>query len=397
MSASENIGENWPPFLGEEPLFQRGRGLAGFEDLLAAGRVEQLDAGAILVSEGQLDTDMFILLEGDVEVLTQMQQDWLRVAVLGPGSVIGEMAFLDDLPRSARVIARTPIKVMRITREYFQGFARRKPERALAFVLELGRVLAFRLRRLNHFDAAEVARERERKYLAAELHDQTLADLASMGVELGFLSIMAKGTNDEMKTAVAGVRERLKTSETRLREIVQGIYPQTLSTLGLVPALDSYLTILSSRPIANPTSINVTMKVKGFDSNRLPEEIEIEIYRLVQQGVANVIQHAQARNLKLDLDWSEAGLTVIVADDGIGFDVEHPGETPSSGHFGLGNLRNRVERSLGSLKITSKLDRGTILIARIPTASGELLLTGLKEYSYVFDPATLEQEAFRQR
>ena len=130
MSASENIGLNRLPPLGEEPLFQRGRGLTAFEDLLLAGRVLELDAGATLLSEGQLDSDMFILLEGDVEVLTQMQQDWVRVAVLGPGSAIGEMAFLDSLPRSARVIADTPIKVLKITREHFQEFALHNPELA---------------------------------------------------------------------------------------------------------------------------------------------------------------------------------------------------------------------------------------------------------------------------
>ena len=117
---------------------------------------------------------------------------------------------------------------------------------------------------------------------------------------------------------------------------------------------------------------------------------------MVQQGVANVRQHAKANNLKLDLTCRQSSLTVMVADDGIGFDVDHPGETPSSGHFGLANLRDRAERSLGILEITSELGTGTTLTARVPTASDELRSTVLKKYSYVLDPAPSEQEALRQ-
>lgn len=80
---------------------------SAFQGLASTGETRQVDPGTMLVVEGQQANDLYILLEGEVDVMAPMDGDWVRVAVLGPGSAIGEMAFLDDLPRSARVIAAT--------------------------------------------------------------------------------------------------------------------------------------------------------------------------------------------------------------------------------------------------------------------------------------------------
>ena len=137
----------------QEPVFSECLRRPWILQILTAGEVRQLSAGTTVVAEGQQDTEMFILLEGQAEVMAPLHQDWVSVALLGPGNFIGEMAFLDDLPRSARVIATTPLSVLVITRERFLDFAEQRPMLALNFMMELSRTLAHRLRPLERVDA----------------------------------------------------------------------------------------------------------------------------------------------------------------------------------------------------------------------------------------------------
>ncbi|MBC8282074.1 MAG: cyclic nucleotide-binding domain-containing protein [Chloroflexi bacterium] len=342
-----------------------------FKGLADEGRTLNLETGSMLISEGQQATDLYILLEGQMEVMAAMDQDWVRVAELGPGTAIGEMAFLDGSPRSARVVASTPCSLLQITRESFERFSTREPKMAIDFVMELGRILAFRLRRLEQFDTAEVAREYERKSLAAELHDQTLGDMGGLAVELGFLAHQASGVSEELKLAIDQVRERLKETDQGLREIVQGIFPPVLIIMGLIPAVNSYLGSVASRPVTNPHPIEVTLLASGFDDGRLDENLEISLYRVIQQGLSNAIQHSQAKKVGIELRWENDEVTLLLTDDGVGFDVHNPKESPLTGHFGLANLKGRIEKYLGRMDITSEPGSGTTLRARIPVVGGE--------------------------
>ena len=91
------------------------------------------------------------------------------------------------------------------------------------------------------------------------------------------------------------------------------------------------------------------------------------LYRVIQQGLTNVIQHAQATRLEVELTWAGSEVTVSVSDDGVGFDVEHLEKTPASGHFGLVNLRDRVAGLRGVFEIESQPSSGTTIRARVPT------------------------------
>ena len=337
-----------------------------FQGLAHAGAAQQLEPGTVLVVEGQDDTDLYFLLEGEVEVMAQMGQDWVRVAILGTGSPIGEMAFLDGMRRSARVITTTTCSVLQITRKSFEQFSQKAPNLALFFVLELSRIVSSRLRKLEKFDAAEEAKENERKTLAAELHDQTLAALGGMAIELGFLGYQVSEYSEELKSAVDNVRDKLKETDQQLRELVQGIYPPALATMGLVSAMNSHLGELATRPVPSPHSIEIKLTVTGFGRTRLKEELEIGLFRVIQQGVDNVIQHAQAKQVNIDLRWVDDEVTLVLTDDGVGFDVTNPNESALTGHFGLVNLQSRIERFLGRLQIESQPGKGTTLRANIP-------------------------------
>ncbi|MCH8892757.1 MAG: cyclic nucleotide-binding domain-containing protein [Chloroflexi bacterium] len=342
-----------------------------FNGLAEQGQTQKLESGAMLMAEGQQATDLYIVLDGQMEVMARIGQDWIRVAELGPGSAIGEMAFLDGSPRSARVFATTPCSLLQITRESFEKFSQQRPDIAISFILELGRIVAFRLRRLEQFDTAEVSKEYERKALAAELHDQTLADLGGLAVELGFLANKVSGYSEELRQSVDQLRERLKETDQGLRDIVQGIFPPVLTIMGLLPAINSFLSDISGRPVASVYPIEVRLSATGFDKGRLEESLEISLYRVIQQGLANVIQHAQAKQVSIDLSWSDDEVILVLADDGVGFDLLNPKESQLTGHYGLSNLKDRIEKHLGRMEIMSQPGKGTTLRAKIPIVGAE--------------------------
>ena len=377
---------------GREPHFLADISSEEFDKLLTGGETLHFDPTDILISEGAQDTSLYILLDGEVDVLAPTQKGWLQVASLTRGSVIGEMTFLDNLPRSARVVAKTPCSALRVTRASFQEFALREPLLAMVFVWELSRTVSVRMRRVERFDAAEVARGEERKSLAAELHDETMGDLGSMAVELAFMKRQAASEAPDLEVALDELRLRLRATDKRLREIVQGIYPPVLALRGLESAVNSYLGEYSARTIDSPYPLEIEMQTKGFDKERLHEDLEIGVYRVIQQGIANVIQHVQAKKLRIELVWSDSAVTFSLTDDGVGFDVNAPKESPTTGHFGLANLRDRTERLRGTLEIESKESAGTTIRGKVPVVTSTPRPTEVQTYTYLLNNQGLDEE-----
>ena len=238
---------------------------------------------------------------------------------------------------------------------------------------------------MRRHGAARAAREQERKRLAEELHDDTLSALASVALELGSLAGRAgqipKGA--ELKEFLIDLRHRVADTQERLRQMVQGIYPSILTNLGLVSALRSYLQDLSTRPIVNPNPLEIDFVATGFGEERLPEEIELGLYRVAQQGVVNTITHAKAKRLLVELVCTDSQVTLSVSDDGVGFDSSDVQETPETGHFGLTNLKDRIEGLQGIFQLESQVSGGTTVRATIATQTGTSRTSEVQTSRYV--------------
>ena len=220
---------------------------------------------------------------------------------------------------------------------------------------------------LRRLQVAQEAKDQERKRLAEELHDETLAELTSFIVDLGLLSRSPTELPPDLRQILDELRERVRLAENGLRRIVQGLFPSVLTNLGLLPAIRSFMKEVADRPISNPTPVELELRATGLDGVRLPEEVEIAVYRVAQQGLVNALQHAHPRALLLELDWRGKVFSIRIADDGDGFDLGSLGQTATSGHFGLVNLRDRVEVLNGTLEIETAPSAGTTLLATIPT------------------------------
>jgi signal transduction histidine kinase len=137
-----------------------------------------------------------------------------------------------------------------------------------------------------------------------------------------------------------------------VREISQGVHPATLSQWGLGPALR---TLTRRSPIPVELEINVPA--------RLPDSVEIAAYYVVSEALANVIKHAQASYVSVELDVADDWMRASVRDDGIG------GADTGRGS-GLTGLVDRVEAQGGKLSLTSTPGQGTTVTAALPLGAG---------------------------
>jgi signal transduction histidine kinase len=149
-----------------------------------------------------------------------------------------------------------------------------------------------------------------------------------------------------------------------LRRVTHALRPLYLDDLGLVAALD-----MLTRETQESAAIPVSFQCVGPERRLLPET-ELALYRMAQEGLSNVLRHAEADKASVSIVFSPDTITMTISDDGIGFTVpESPAEFAPSGHFGLLGLYERAELINAKLDIRSALDQGTELMVILPSAA----------------------------
>jgi len=146
-----------------------------------------------------------------------------------------------------------------------------------------------------------------------------------------------------------------------VRNLALDLRPAMLDHLGLGAALRWYLDRQAQR-----AGFAAELVVEGLE-RRLPPEVEIACYRLVQEAVTNVARHARARRVRVELRQSKSELRVLIRDDGCGFDVRHTrAGGPAGEHLGLISMEERVSFLGGEFRIESSPNRGSEIRARLP-------------------------------
>ena len=216
------------------------------------------------------------------------------------------------------------------------------------------------LARLVNVDEAERAR------IARELHDNTAQHLTALSVGLQAL----KQSNQNHAIPAREFEQLQRISEemvSAVHQIAVDLRPPSLDDLGLPAALFNY-----ARGWSRRTSIPISIHISGFDgADRLPPDVGIAIYRIVQESLTNVTKHAKAHSVSLILEHRTDHVLAIVDDNGIGFDTYHA-SSDSSVSLGLIGMRERAALIGGTLEIESKLDSGTTVFLRIPAVMDKL-------------------------
>mgnify|MGYP001184559337 CR=1 FL=1 len=204
-------------------------------------------------------------------------------------------------------------------------------------------------------------REQERKHLAREIHDQAIQDLLSENYRLEEIS-ESDDVTLELRDELIDVRERLRTLVSSLRQICGDLRPPTIDSLGLGAALQSF-----TQGWAERTGISVALDL-DTKLGRLPETIELSIFRIVQEGLNNIARHAEATQVQISLQPTSPRMVLLsIADDGVGvpegFDLS---VLSGKGHYGLLGISERVALKGGRLKLQNQTKGGLLLQAEIP-------------------------------
>ncbi len=205
--------------------------------------------------------------------------------------------------------------------------------------------------------AEQLAVLEERQRLARELHDSVTQALYSVTLyaDAARMAFSAKKW-DALEANLLEVRNMAREAMYDMRLLVFELRPFMLETEGLVPVLRARLAAVEDR-----AGLKSEVLVDG--ERRLPIVIEEELYRIVQEGLNNVVKHAAAKHVRIRITYDENNVSLEMIDDGLGFDTRMADQ---SGGFGLQGIRERVQRLGGSLDIESAPGKGARLSVKVP-------------------------------
>jgi len=203
--------------------------------------------------------------------------------------------------------------------------------------------------------------EEESRRVSRELHDGITQLLISIKYSLEATSMFLSKNKLEKPAPLQQAKENLAVTIQEVRRISHHMHPQILDELGLSDAIESL-----ANDFAKRTNVNVKV-IKPILRKLLPDFINTTLFRVAQESLTNIQKHADAKNILIKISIKKDWLTMIIKDDGIGFDVQEASRSSNSG-IGLRNLSERVEYHLGTFHIESS-SAGTITTVKIPTAS----------------------------
>jgi signal transduction histidine kinase len=197
--------------------------------------------------------------------------------------------------------------------------------------------------------------EREKWELARKLHDELGGLLTAAKMDLSWLQSRLEGAViQERLSQLGGVLDEAMDLK---RRVVEELRPSLLDHFGLPTAVRAYVESTCSK---EGLSVAVDL-VHGCES--MEKETSIALFRIVQEGLANIIRHAHAHTVKLDMHGDEQSCVLTLADDGRGFDADSPEFRWSHGLMGM---RQRAEGLGGRLEIKSRVGVGTTLSVAVP-------------------------------
>lgn len=199
--------------------------------------------------------------------------------------------------------------------------------------------------------------EKERKRVARDLHDDLSQRLALLAVQLDMLARTPPSSRDALRERIDTLADSARVVEDHVHRISHQLHPATLEQLGLVAATRS---VCAETALAYETDIAVL----ADELSKLPDEIELALYRIFQEALRNAVRHGRAKSISVHLFEDAEGVCLQVRDEGIGFDPE-----ASGAGLGLVGMRERAEHLGGRLTIRSAVGRGTFTEVCVPRPS----------------------------
>lgn len=271
------------------------------------------------------------------------------ISAAGAGQIQAAERRLMSSVRTQRAIAEENAKLS-------VDLARRLEEsRALTVSLDRQREETRRLA-----DMVIHAQEEERRRVARELHDEANQLLAALMTTVDAAEAAAARQGQPELTATLGRLRRLASATlSDLQRIATELRPPALDEFGLLPALTRHV-----RDRTANTALDACVDTVGR-LRRLPPTVEVALYRIAQEALANVQKHSDARSVQLRLRFLPGAVCLEVSDDGVGFDLEDEDGAGRS-RLGIAGMRERASIVGGTLRVASRPGAGTQISTSIP-------------------------------
>ena len=212
------------------------------------------------------------------------------------------------------------------------------------------------LRALSNRMAEE--RQDERQQIAAFLHDDLAQLLFRLSIQVDVARRhLSSGKLDETESMLADIKETKNRTSDRIRALIRDLHRSPLGRAGLAEALQGF--------IAEAGRDSEVRFHTDIDEIELPAPIALLLYHIAREGVMNALKHAEASNLWISVKPDGDEVTMVLRDDGVGYDTSAP---EPEGHYGLTMMRERATVGGGSYTVTSAPGEGTTITVRFPTS-----------------------------
>lgn len=206
------------------------------------------------------------------------------------------------------------------------------------------------------------AQETERQMISYELHDRVAQDLSVSKIECYMLLNHEPGLQSHVKERLLAISNCLQGVITSVRDLSYDLRPPVLADMGIAEALKIYCEEFSKK-----NGLEIDFQSAGLHSFSLDSNIEIHLYRLVQEGLNNIRKHAHATQVNIMLMGASPNIILSIEDNGKGFDLKtRELELVNEKRMGLQNMKQRVNLFQGQMTIQSRPMRGTKILIKIP-------------------------------
>jgi PAS domain S-box-containing protein len=211
------------------------------------------------------------------------------------------------------------------------------------------------------------AQENERRMISRELHDSIAQDLSSLIMNWEKLLRDLQDLPDEAKKRVSESSAILKKAIASIRDLSYLLRPPTMDRLGIVQSIASFCEDFSDK-----TGIDVEFTPTGLSDISVDSDTEINLYRLVQEGLNNIGRHAKAKHATVKMVMSHPSIILRIVDDGRGFDVEKRlAALTEEKRMGLRSMEERVRLLGGQMEVKSHMGKGTNILIEVPFVEKE--------------------------
>ncbi|MDH5428650.1 MAG: histidine kinase [Nitrospirota bacterium] len=220
--------------------------------------------------------------------------------------------------------------------------------------------------RLYVKEEAEGAVDEERTRIACEIHDGLVQTLVGVNLKMERVRELVLEDPNKGLTMMNQTKGELKHAIQEAREVVYNLRPGQYDHMALIPALSNYLTLYEREH-----RIGTTFEGTG-DESQLDPKAKVFVFRMVQEALSNVVKHANATKVVVNLHLNKDLLEAKVLDDGQGFDLQKESQNPEKwDHFGVRSMKERARMLGGEVRWVSKPRAGTTVEITIPLATKE--------------------------